>query len=46
MSFNIYSKNETTTEALVLLPVENLKTIQQNLKNAKADKRNRNSNML
>jgi hypothetical protein len=46
MNYEIYPEQETTTESLGLLPEDNLKMIKQNLKNAKADKRIRNSKQL
>jgi hypothetical protein len=39
MDFNLYPESDITHDNLVCLPVENLKMIQQNLKNARAYKR-------
>jgi hypothetical protein len=46
MDFIIYSENDITTDNLAILPVENLKMIQQNLKNARACKRIKNIEKL
>jgi hypothetical protein len=46
IDFNIYPASEITKENLVILPVENLKMIKENLKNARAYKRITNSEIL